>query len=253
MKPIYLFCLLSVAVYSLSGCRYFGNPVAKLWFYTYSSDSAENRDTSLTAVSFLEIRPDGTYTRDFGKFEYGKWDYTDKVLKLRNQHEKTLTVPVEFPGFGEMRMHMDKGVVADFESQPLPGHRPSQDPFSMENNKWRIPASGKENDVEIRSRLRNHCQFWEAYFTWALKEGLSTVDVRSTPTLIKIYGNGFGLKPYEELPGQWKSYFFDEEDCRKANAQIKDIFDKRTIAWANTESKYKMFIGAFQQIEQYLK
>jgi hypothetical protein len=143
-------------------------------------------------------------------------------------------------------------VVANFESQPLPSQS-AEDPFSRENNRWRIPALRKETDMEIRDRLRNHCQFWEVYFNWALKYELRTVDVRSTPTLIKIYGNGFTLKPFEALPAQWRSYFFDDEDCKKANQQIKDLFENRTIAWAHTDNKYKMFIGTFQQMEQYLK
>jgi hypothetical protein len=120
------------------------------------------------------------------------------------------------------------------------------------NNQWRIPATAKESDQEIRKRLFNHCQFWESYFTWALKNDISTVDVRSTPTLIKIYGNGFTLKPFAELPPIWKSYFFDAQDCEKANDMITDIFQKKNIAWAHTDNKYKMFISAFQQLKIFL-
>ena len=44
----------------------------------------------------------------------------------------------------------------------------SLDPFSAANNRWRLPATRKETDEEIKGRLRNHCRFWEYYFTWAL-------------------------------------------------------------------------------------
>lgn len=107
--------------------------------------------------------------------------------------------------------------------------------------------------MEIRKRLYNHCQFWEAYFRWALDKGLNTVDVRSTPTPIKIYGNGFALKPTEDLPAEWVNCFYDANDCRKASDMIRDIFQHKTIAWAQTDNKFKMFLSAFQQLQTLLR
>jgi hypothetical protein len=65
--------------------------------------------------------------------------------------------------------------------------------------------------------------------------------------------DGFTLKPFNELPLVWKRYFYDDEDCRKANDMLKDIFENRTISWAHTDNKFEMFMGAFQQMEQYLR
>jgi len=98
----------------------------------------------------------------------------------------------------DLQLTIDKRT-CNFESLPLSANE-TEDPFSGYNNKWRQPATHKESDGEIRARLYNHCQFWETYFTWALKNELQTVDVRSTPTAIKIYGNGFTLKLFEDLP-----------------------------------------------------
>ena len=46
------------------------------------------------------------------------------------------------------------------------------------------------------------------YFNWALDNELTTVDVRSTPTPIKIYGNGFTIKQYySDLTGNMERIF----------------------------------------------
>jgi hypothetical protein len=238
---------------SLASCQFMSNSLSKLWFYTYSTGAATGKDTLLTPVSFLELRPDGSYTRDFGHFEYGAWTRKDQQLYLTDQQHKTYVFQLNNITSKEMQLTLAKDLTGNFESQPLPSDKPAEDPYSVENNRWRIPATHKESDEEIRQRLLNHCRFWEAYFAWALKKELEIVDVRSTPTPIKIYGNGFGLKPFENLPGTWKSYFFDEDDCRKANDMLKDIFEKKTIAWAHTDSKYKMFLSAFQQMAQFLR
>ena len=245
--------LSAVLLTGLSGCLIPRDPLPSLWFYTFSSGPANQRDSLLTPASFAEMRRDGSYTRDFGRFEYGSWDRKGQKLYFTNQQHITTAFSLNNVSLKEMQLTTGKGIAVNFESQPLSAVKASDDPFSLDNNRWRVPATHKESEAEIRHRLFNHCQFWETYFTWALKDDISTVDVRSSPTLIKIYGNGFALKPFDELPATWKSYFFDEEDCQKANAIIKDIFDHQTIAWAHTDNKYKIFIGAFQQLEQFLR
>jgi hypothetical protein len=250
---IYLLPCLIIGLIGLNGCLVPRDPLPALWFYTFSEGPANGRDTLLTPASFVEIRADGSYTSDFGHFEYGHWSRKEKQLSLTNQRHTTSIFSLNGMTHKEMQLTTEKGIPINFESQPLPPDKATQDPFSLDNNRWRLPAVRKESDAEIRNRLFNHCQFWEAYFNWALKNELTTVDVRSTPTPIKIYGNGFALKPFDELPPAWRAYFFDEEDCRKANDVIRDIFQRKSIAWAHTDNKYKMFLGAFQQLEQYLR
>lgn len=259
------FAMVSYLMFVLTGCFHFrnSNNLASLWFYTYKSDPRPDRNDSmttagmtppeLTPANFLELRPDGSYTRDFGRFEYGSWEEKNHRLSLTNQAHETAAYTVQYEGGEDMQMIVNNGAVAHFESHALPGSSPLADPFSKENNRWRMAATKKETDQDIRARLLNHCHFWVAYFTWALNNELASVDVRSTPTLLKIYGNGFTLKRFNDLPPEWRSYFYDAEDCRKASDQMKDVFQNHTIAWAHTDNKYKLFIGAFQQIEQALR
>jgi hypothetical protein len=243
-----------LAVLSLSfffaGCM-FSSPLPRLWFYTYSS--ASEADGSLTPASFIELRPDGSYTRDFGEFDYGNWTQKDQQLVLSSYQHRTDILTLGNVTLKEMQLTLSKGVSGNFDGLPLPGDKASEDPFSVDNNRWRIHALHKESTAEIRHRLYNHCQFWEAYFKWALDKSLSSVDVRSTPTAIKIYGNGFGLKPMEELPAAWRAYFYDKEDCQRAHDIIQDIFEHKTLGWAHSDNKYKMFISAFQQMENFLR
>ncbi|HEY4107614.1 hypothetical protein [Puia sp.] len=249
-KQFYRWLSLAIVLNALSGC---GGPRDHLWFYSYGSGPGRDTTGELTPASFIELRPDGSYTLDFGRYEYGSWNRKEDQLFLTSQQHKTYVYAMKLPTPKEMELVVAKGRTGHFESRPFPSDNRTEDPFSAENNRWRLPATHKETDAEIKQRLYNHCKFWEYYFKWALDKKLNMVDVRSTPTAIKIYGNGFGLKPYEELPDRWKAFFFDEEDCRKANDMIQDIFRHKTIAWANTDSKYKMFLGAFQQMEEFLR
>ena len=196
------------------------------------------------------MHADNSYTRDFKNFEYGRWKKNESGLLLTNDKKVTFSYPIKRFSGNELELVSAAGTILNFERLPAKFSSAIENPFSTENNQWRIPATKKENEQELKKRLGNHFRFHEAYFKWALDAKLSSIDVRSTPSPIKIYGNGFALKDFNELPAEWLTYFYDEEDCRKANNMVKDIFEKSDIAWSQTDNRYKMFISAFQQLRQ---
>src|SRR5579871_4554201 len=252
MKPL-LYAIAALLLTAAAGCSLLVNPLPKLWFYTYGTGAPSGKDNLLSPASFLELRPDGSYTRDFGTFEYGTWIKKAGDLILTSHDRVKSTLPLLMPSPGEMQLTFTAGYTVNFESKSIPSAKQKDDPFSLPNNRWRILATHKKTATEIRQRLFNHCQFWENYFRWAMDKELNSVDVRSTPTPIKIYGNGFTLKPAEDLAAEWVSFFYDTDDCAKASEMIKEIFEHKTIAWAQTDSKYKMFLSAFQQLQNYLR
>jgi hypothetical protein len=225
---------------------------SNLWFYTYSNGEIP-KEFTLTPASFLFLNPDKTYTLDFGKFEYGKWEKDEDSLILNSAQGTTQKYLINYKSSKDLKLTIEPGVVSDFTGSGSSFSSESANPFSIQNNKWRIPASHKETSPEIKQRLINHCAFWKAYFAWALDNNIGYVDVRSTPSPFKIYGNGFALKEFNDLPAIWKNYFYDSSDCVLANNMIKDVLTKNNIAWAQTDSKYKMFMGAFEQLESFFK
>jgi hypothetical protein len=248
MKKLFAICISYLIC--LTSCLPKRTNPERIWFFIDSKYLSEAY-LDISPASFLNLESGGTYTRDFGKFDYGRWELKEGTLFLTSKLTNASAYPVKFPSGTELQLKTPEETILNFEGKfvsPTTGS-----PFSLQNNQWRIPARQKETDEEIRSRLRNHCSFYENYFRWALDNGITQLDVRSTASLIKIYGNGFTLKPLKELPPAWKAIFFDEEDCEKANKMIKDIFERHDIAWANTDNKFKMFASAFQQLQQLLK
>lgn len=224
-----------------------------LWFYTHTSGNEYETNIEISPSSFLNLQKNGAYTRDFGTFDYGNWERNDTVLILKSKNGKTFEFLIKTIIQNELKLRSGIGTFINFEKQPSEFPSIDVDPFTINNNQWRIPAKNKESEIEIKNRLKNHFRFNEMYLKWALNYQFTTLDVGSTPSPLKIYGNGFALKEYKELPVAWKSYFFDEEDCRKANALIKDIFDTKDIVWTKTDNRFKMFVSAFQQLQQLLK
>jgi hypothetical protein len=237
---------------TLSGCLPVSPQICRLWFFTYNDGRGTGIDSSLSPVSFLELRPDHSYTRDFGRFEYGSWEMEQQQLVLKNQFDEQIRFAVRAIKTDEMLLEKGASAVSHFEGFKLPSSA-QNDPFSVTNNYWRIRASATESDQQLRDRLRSHMGFWESYFAWAMDNELTNLDVRSTPSPIKIYGNGFAVKPYADLPDSWKAFFYDSADCRRSTELLTETVRKNNIAWAHTDNKYKMFLSAFQQFKKFLK
>ena len=243
---IYSICILL----SLTACNPFEADLSGVWFYAPSAQRSK-KDSLLTATSFLQLQSNGTYTSDLGHYDHGSWATEADALVLTNSKGKTIRLPIEKHTKHELRLFANENRVVSFDKYPAASG--DTNPFSQANNRWRIRARQPESDAEITARLHNHCRFWDTYFTWALKNEVDQIDVRSTPTPIKIYGNGFGLKKFDELPSAWRQYFYDTADCRKADLMLKDIFRKRNIKWPETEVTYEKFMSAFKQLQDQLE
>jgi hypothetical protein len=223
--------------------------IAKLWLYThYNGDS---KPAHIIPTSFLSLQPDGTYTRDFGTFESGNWELQKDQLVLYVNRRLSDSYFAQFTG-KILMLSTGDGTILNFESKPLQ-RTDDANPFSLNNNQWRIKATQKENDTLLMQRMINHVKYWQAYFTWAFNNNLRSVDVRSTATPIKIYGNGLTLKQFKDLPRAWVNLFYDEDDCQRANDLLEEKIKAMTIAWPQTDNKYKMFISAFQQLHDNLQ
>lgn len=224
-----------------------------LWFFTYGDMTKQTGTDAITPESFIYFEKGGAYTSNIGGFESGKWEWKKDQLTLTGGKDKTTIYSVQDAAAKTLVLGLENGLKIELEKQKADFTSPAVNPFSADNNQWRMKAAKKETAEEIKSRVINHFRFHELYFKWGLESGLNSLDVRSTPSLIKIYGNGFELTTYENLPQGWKDLFFDEEDCHKATDIVKYVFDKYDIAWSKTDNKFKMFISAFQQLQQQLK
>lgn len=229
-------------------------PGSQIWMYTTDFDRNKGRDSVLTNASFLDLQPDGRFTRDFARFEYGTWELKGMQLLLTDQYHKTYVYPVD--SLDAKRLFLQLGTpdrVGGFRGLgPAPGS-PEKDPFSVTNNKWRIPPANRESDDGIRRRLLDHCRFWEIYLTWAADADIDEVEVRNIPSSIKVHANGFGLKRYDDLSAEWRSFFYDERDCHRADSLMRNAFRTHNLTWPKTDDDMKRLISGFHQIQQWLQ
>lgn len=268
-KPALSVIIAGLMVFLLVSCMSEKDKFGKTWFYTYSNNTSwsnsnwktnistsSSKDPVLTPVHFLNLQKNGRYTCYFSDFEYGTWTYQNNTIVLKSNGRRERTLAVHSISDKELCMDIDPANKDNnnycFEGLPDPYTNEADDPFSAENNQWRIKATAKERNDAVRKRLLNHFRYWEKYFSWGLKTDRQSLDVRSLPGPLKLYGNGFELLPLDKWPDEWRSHFYDEENVQQAYDMLHTFFSSQQIAWPKTDHKFKQFISAFQQLQQKL-
>jgi hypothetical protein len=238
---------------TLSACHSRKPFAPSLWFYRSYDITPTNWDSLVGRFSFLELGADSMFTQDFGRFYYGNWKLNGNQLYLTNQYHVTYIYTLPFIRETELGFKLGKERTAFFQRQHRSSGAADDDPFSVDNNRWRIPAKHRETVGEIRQRLLSHLHFWELYFKWGAKYKDGALDVTGIPTPLKIYNNGFGLKHFSDLSPNWRFYFYDSADCRIADTLIKGVFKRNNIKWPDGDSQVDLFIGGIQQVEGFLR
>ena len=249
---------------SVFACSTKKGAVSKVWFYNDDQTQDEKIENimvyksmlnhDLTDADFLNLQPDSTFTSFFSSFNYGKWFINDSVLVLMDHYRHLQELSISRLDDHEM-ICLDKkrGIIYRFKGYATGFSSSSDNPFSGENNQWRLKAKHKESEAEIAARLRNHFRYWEKFFNWGLKTDIGQIDYTFTPGPFKMYGNGFSLEYLENEMPEWRNSFYDTADCRKAYEKLYYLMVQKDIQWPKTKNRCERFVSAFQQLQDWVK
>jgi hypothetical protein len=253
LYPLLLFSLV------LTACKSRKERMQQVWFFNVA-DFPEDGNAKpgmedgtnhmiLGPESFLNLQPDGFYTSYFGHFDEGKWVLNGDSLVLSSINAFPQTFHVRYVG-KQMKLYYPlRGAQYTFDAYAKSPDNRAENPFSRENNRWRIPPPEQETDMQISNRLINHFHFWETYFSWGMKNNVSTLQVNDMDSPLQIYGNGFELVPFDKEPYDWKTHFFDEQDAHTAYNQLHALM-RTHINWPKTDNRFEMFASVFKQMQQ---
>src|SRR5690349_565601 len=142
------------------------------------------RDEDSRLVAAFDIKSEDA---DAATLEFSKFD-TSLIQKTRNSDEVAHSVELPLNLLGN-------GLQLDIEKAE---RTTKADPYTPENNRWRHKAVHKENDREIRDRIRNHVQFMQAYFENAMELNVTYVYEANLASPFEIYSNGVAVRKFED-------------------------------------------------------
>jgi hypothetical protein len=203
--------------------------------------------------SFLRFYDNGTYT---GKlmtgFHYGYWSQEDGVLSLTIGDTAKLRYKVVSQKGDNLVLHMigggDKTFDADlrYESGPVEEDT-AIDAFSLENNRWEIPAKHREPDAEILARVKSHLHCQLLYIQKAIDKGEESLSTTEFVSPLTFYGNGIALSPEAQVPGDWTRLFYDSADASRAYTALKNGF-RSSIQVPDTKNTFLLYKSLLEQL-----
>jgi hypothetical protein len=113
----------------------------------------------------------------------------------------------------------------------------SEDPYSRENNWWRMKPAVPESDEQIKKRILNHLAFWKLLFRDARENDRDYVSYNWFASPLVLASNGVVMKFYDDVKSEWDENFYDSVQARKGYEMMRKCFSKK-IKYLETKNKY---------------
>jgi hypothetical protein len=123
-----------------------------------------------------------------------------------------------------------------------------EDPYSIENNRWRVKPFNAETDEQLKQRVLNHLDFWENLFTDAQEFERPYISYGWFDSPLTVAVNGVRLEFYDEHKKEWDQNFYDSADAGKGYQMMRECFSKK-LKFMDTENKYKRHEDVIKQLK----
>ena len=176
-------------------------------------------------------------------FDYGTWQYDDatKTITINNSIEKGKDVyKIAKIAYDEMTL-VNTGIGSITNLKFIaPGKRyknASDEPYSLQNNRWRIKPTSKESDSAIHQRLRENLYFFILFYKSALAKEDKAVSFWGLPSCFKWYGGAIFIKKKDELKDNWINCFYNKDQAMQAYALADKLLSQK-YNWPKGEQNW---------------
>lgn len=186
----------------------------------------------------------GTFVKNpRNSFDYGNWTYDDaaKTITINNSIDRAKDVyKIAKITYDELTL-VNVGVNSATNLKFIgPGKRfknANEEPYCLENNRWRIKPKSRETDSMIHRRLKENIYFFVLFYRSALAKDDKTVSFWGLPSCFKWYGGAIYLKKEEELKENWINCFYNKEQAMQAYALADKLLSQK-YDWPKGEQNW---------------
>ena len=129
----------------------------------------------------------------------------------------------------------------------------SEDPYSRENNWWRIRPTKPETQGQIHKRILNLVDFHTVMFEDAIERDKKVVTYNWFSSPLIVANNGLALKNYRKIEADWKEYFYDSTQAREGFRLLGRGFDKKMEFPYDIENPFKRNLNMLSQYRRNLQ
>ena len=198
-------------------------------------DNAPNQTRKLFKAAgsmnqvLMSFFPDSTFTRVYhtGKYDFGHYSYDENeqsLLLTANRNTEELKVVTQTSPSGQQRLLVEylPGKSLSLAQYGAPMDKFMEDPFSVQNNAWRIRPSAPETKDQIFNRLINYIGHNASILRAAYIREQDFISWEFSKGIIKVYNVGIGIVPKNEVPQVWIDSFHSREDAMQCYALFEN-------------------------------
>ncbi|HWB24968.1 MAG TPA: hypothetical protein VG738_05790 [Chitinophagaceae bacterium] len=230
----------------------------------------------------LVLRNDKTFDLViFKKYMHGTWLYTDPtrtlsltdesapgqpltmkvdsispaVLALRvDQHDLDRLIPSFAQSDNGFSFFKHNGPYVFVLSADKETYRSEKDdPYSKQNNFWRIKPSKPETGKQIAARVENHISFLKLLMQDVADGKKNYVSLHSFRTPLIIASDDIRLQHYEDTRDAWDENFYDSAQARKGYDLLEKAVLYDGVKPGNTNDRFVNNANMLEQVLQHLK
>ncbi len=186
---------------------------------------------------------DSSFVRNPRNFmQYGKWSFDEAKKTITLQYSNGGKDQYKIAALGAhdlVVINSGEGSVTrlKFVAAGKRYKHKEDDPYYIENNRWRIKPRFAETDEQVKKRLKDFLHFYVLYYRDNLAKEENIISFYGLPTCLKWYAGGIYMVKEEDLAGNWFSCFYSKEQAMKAYRMMEDLisqkytWDKTSISW----------------------
>jgi len=186
----------------------------------------------------------GTFVKNpRNTFDYGSWIYDDaaKTISISNTIDRNRDVYKIARITATELILVNVGINSTtnliFGAPGMRYRNPADEPYALENNRWRIKPRTKESDSAIHQRLKDNLRFFILFYKSAMAKNDKVVSFWGLPSCFKWYGGAIYLKKKTELKENWLDCFYNEEQAMQAYALAERLLSQK-YTWPKGESNW---------------
>jgi hypothetical protein len=116
------------------------------------------------------------------------------------------------------------------------------DPYSKQNNLWRIKPHNPETDGQIAERVNRHLQFCRLVVQDAIDNNKGYVSFNWFVTPLMLASTGGGLQGYERTKEKWEANFYNPEQALKGYKLLEQSLEKSRYEPDATRTRFENYI-----------
>lgn len=164
--------------------------------------------------------------------EYGKWSFDKqaKVITLKTASGSKDEYKLAALGANEMVV-INSGIKSvtklKYVSAGKQYKNNSDNPYYIDNNRWRIKPRFSENDSLIKKRLKACLHFYVLFYRDNLAKQENIISFYGLPTCLRWYKGGIYLVKKDDLADNWFGCFYSKDEALKAWKMMDQIIGKK--------------------------